>query len=256
MVIPSAVLLLMAVSAVSAAEEAPPVEPDPVPGELEIVQKTAVALDARLPEGAEPTAVQWRIVEGEGGQLFAADREDAVFLAPEVDKGVKEFLLEVMVRYADQPMSTRQLRIRVFPEDPAAAEDPDGDGTPQWLTDHYRRAAEAEQQKQSLPPPAAAMGGGGPTVSIGVAGGSWGTHGGVGVRWGLSYPLTQPVDVPPPGQSHKAGEGAWAPARFVPYDELGTTLPPEVAEPYLSDDEASPADPEAEAESDADSSSD
>jgi len=247
---------LLAISSSSLAEEERSShESEPVPGQLEVVQMTAVALDARLPEGVEATAFRWRIVEGEGGKLFSADQEDAVFLAPKVERGVKEFIVELNVMYADQPMSTRELRIRVLPTDPAAAEESsDDDGTPQWIDDHYRRAREAEERKQQEGSAGSTGGGGGkrgksgPTVSVGVAGGSGGTRGGVGVRWSLNYPVTQPVDVPPPGQSRKPGEGTWEPAHPVPYDELSTTLPPDIAERYRNEDEAPPAPSETEAD--------
>jgi len=239
-------------SSATAGQEPLSHESEPVPGQIEVVQMTAVALDARLPEGVEATAFRWRIVEGEGGQLFAADQEDAVFLAPKVERGVKEFVVELSVMYADQPPSTREIRIRVLPTDPAAAEEDAGDhGTPQWIEDHYRRAREAEEQKQEEARAATAgvVGGtSGPTMSVGVAGGSGGYRGGVGFRWSLSYPVTQAVTVPPPGQSYKAGEGTWESLRPVPYDELSTTLPPEVAERYKTEDEAPPASPETESE--------
>jgi hypothetical protein len=242
--------LLACLSSAAAGEEEPPA-PEPVPGQLEVVELTAVALDARLPEGVEPTSFRWRIVDGEGGKLFSADQEDAVFLAPKVDRGVKEFVLELRVTYADQPSSTRELKIRVLPADPAAAEDADGDGTPDWLEDHYRRAREAEERKQQQGPTViGGTGRSGPNVSIGVAGGSGGTRGGVGFSWSLSHPLTQPVAVPPPGQSHKPGEGSWEPARPVPYDELATTLPPEVVERYNAEDGSSSEPPETETEPD------
>jgi hypothetical protein len=221
-----------------------------VPGQLDVVEMTAVALDARLPEGAEPTSFRWRIVSGEGGKLFSADQEDAVFLAPKVERGTREFVIEVTVTYANQPPSTRSMKIRVVPSDPSATdEDTDGDGTPDWLEDHYRRAREAEERKQRSGP--AVIGGSGrsgPNVSIGVSGGSYGYRGGVGVHWSLSHPLTQPVDVPPPGQIREPGEGSWEPARLVPHDELDATLPPEVAEKYRVEDEAPPESAEADPE--------
>jgi hypothetical protein len=235
--------------AAPAGEEPSPRESVPVPGQLEVVEMTAVELDARLPDGVEAAAFQWRIVEGEGGRLFSADQEDAVFLAPKVERGVKEFVLELSVMYADQPPSTRELRIRVLPTDPEAAEEDPGDGTPQWLEDHYRRAREAEEKKQQEGRSTGAVSGkSGPSVSIGVAGGSGGTRGSVGFRWSLSYPITQPVDVPPPGQSRKPGEGTWEPAYPVPYDELSTTLPPDIAEQYRIEDGIPPAASETEAE--------
>jgi hypothetical protein len=229
---------LLATPTIAAEGEA--VDSEPVPGQLDVVEKTAVALDGRPPEGVPATSFRWRIVEGEDGKLFGEDREDAVFLAPRVERGVKEFVVELTVTYVDEPPSTRQIRIRVLPTDPAdAAEEAEGE-TPQWILDHYQRAAEVEQQKQSAPP---TFGGGrsGPSVSIGVAGSSSGhRRGGVGLRWSMSYPISQPVDVPPPGQSRKPGEGTWDRARPVPYEELESTFPESVVDGLEAQDESEP----------------
>ena len=81
-----------------------------------MVEMTAVELDGRLPEGVEPTSYYaWKIVEGEGGSLFKADQQDAVFLAPGVRRGVTEFVIELTVNYDEQPPSVRRLKIRVIP---------------------------------------------------------------------------------------------------------------------------------------------
>jgi len=239
-----AICLLATLTIGAEGDEPARAESEPVPGQLDVIEKTAVALDGRLPEGLSATSFQWKIVEGEGGELFGNDREDAVFLAPQVERGVKEFIIELTVTYVDEPPSTRQIRIRVLPTDPAkATEDAEGE-TPQWLIDHYSRAQEVEQQEQSTSPTVSG-GKSGPSVSIGVAGGSSGyRRGGIGLRWSMSYPISQPVDIPPPGQSRKPGEGSWDRARPVPYEELDTTFPESIVELYETQDEPEPSETE------------
>ena len=212
---------------------------EPVPGQLDVVEKTAVSLDGLPDEGTEPTGYVWKIIEGEGGLLFQADQQDAVFLAPRVERGVKKFVIELTVMFDDQPPAVRQLQIRVVPTDPSKAYDDPNDT--QWLEDFYRGAAESEE-KQGSSLGNVSGGGAKPSVSIGVSGGSYGRRGGIGIRVPLSYPITQPVDIPPPGQTHLPGEGEWDLATPVPQDELETTFPPSVAERYrLVEDPPQPA---------------
>jgi len=206
-------------------------ESAPTAGHLEINQMTAVSLDARLDDGVVASGYRWKILEGEGGTLFRDDQEDAVFLAPRVEIGTSDFLIELTVMYADQPPSVRQLRVRVLSLNPdAVPTEAEGstDG-PQWLTDHYRAVAEAEEEKKGTAPTIVG-GSGGPNVSIGVAGGSGGSR--AGFRWSMSYPVTQPVPIPPPGQTRRPGEGNWAPAKPVPQEKLKTTFPSGVAKRY------------------------
>lgn len=238
-----AVLLVLALPAAWAGENEGLAEIEPVPGQLDVIELTAVSLDGRLPGAAEPTAFRWRILAGSGGQLFGDDLEDAVFLAPKVERGFKEFLIELTVMYAEDPPSTRQVRIRVFPADQAAAlEGADEDDT-QWLKDRYKQQPGTEQQS-SAP---TGGGGGGPSVSIGVGAGSGGYRGGsVGFRWSMSYPISQPVTVPPPGQTQIPGEGTWNRATPVPYEKIPLTFPASVAERYEAEDE--PDTPEGEPE--------
>jgi hypothetical protein len=210
---------------------------------------TAVALDARLPEGAKPVSVAWRIVEGEGGKLFSEDKEDAVFLGPKVERGVKEFLVEVTVTYVDDPPSTRQLRIRVLPANALAEEEKTEDGTPLWLIEHYERAAESKEREKANAPAFPVGGTGGSSMSIGIAGGSYGVRGGIGFRFSMSYPIEQPVQVPPPGQSAKPGEGAWEAARPVPYDSLNRALPADLSERYPLAEDPEPSETPKEPES-------
>jgi len=239
-----AALFLVALPLASAEEDEALPKVESVPGELDVIEMAAVSLDGRLPGTAEPTAFRWKILEGTGGKLFGEDREDAVFLAPKIERGVKEFLIELTVLYAEEPPSVRRLRIRVVPSDPAAAlEGADEDDT-QWLKDLYRGQPETEQQNSA---PTGGGGRSGPSVSIGVAGGSGGYRGGsVGFRWSMSYPISQPVDVPPPGQTHEPGEGAWDSATPVPYEKISATFPASIAERYEPEDPPTPpeVDPE------------
>ena len=73
-------LLLLTLGTPGTIADDPPAQPDPppaepVPGQLDVVEMTAVELDARMPEGAEPTSFAWKIIEGEGGMLIGGDQE-------------------------------------------------------------------------------------------------------------------------------------------------------------------------------------
>ena len=217
--------LALAVSEEEAEQPSPAIEP--VPGQLDVVEMTAVSLDGRLDEGVEPTGYAWKILEGEGGTLFQTDQQDAVFLAPKVERGVKQFVIELTVLYADQPPSVRQVRIRVLPTDPALAlEEADPNDT-QWLEDFYRGAREAEEQRKGGSQGSVTGSGASPSVSIGVRGGSGGTRGGIGIRVPLSYPITQPVDIPPPGQTSRPGEGRVGRAQPRAPGQAGHDVPSE-----------------------------
>jgi hypothetical protein len=234
-----AALFLVALPLASAEEYEALPEPEPVPGELDVIEKTAVSLDGRLPGAAEPTAFRWRILEGTGGRLFGDDREDAVFLAPKVERGFKTFLIELTVMYAEEPPSTRRLRIRVLPSDPAAALDGADEDDTQWLKDLYRRHPGTEGQSSA---PTVSGGRSGPSVSIGVGAGSGGYRGGsIGLRWSTSFPISQPVDIPPPGQTYLPGEGAWGAATPVPQDKIPATFPPSISERYEPEDRPAPS---------------
>jgi len=251
-------VMLLVTAASAAAEEQPQpatAEPVPEPGYLEVIQMTAVELDGRLPGGVDPVSFQWSIIEGEGegegegARLFEVDKPDAVFLAPKVEQGTQDFVIELTVNYREQLPSTRRLRIRVLSEEAAKAADDSGDDT-QWLQDYYREQAEREEKKKSQAPtiivPNTSS-----SMSFGVHrgwGGGWG--GTMGFRWTMSYPITQPVDVPPPGETHQPGEGRWDIASPVPYEKLGTTFPSSIADRYspADDPQAKPAEPESDPE--------
>jgi len=240
--------LLLTISVATAGEEeaqqAPPV---PEPGHLEVIQMTAVELDGRLPGGVEPVSFQWSIVEGEGGRLFEVDKPDAVFLAPKVEQGTLDFLIELTVNYREQPPSTRRVRIRVFSDEAAKADGDSGDDT-QWLKDHYKRANEREEQQKSQAP-TIVVPNSSSSMYFGVHRG-WGWGGSMGYRWTMNDPITQPVDVPPPGETHQPGEGAWDMAKPVPYGELDTRFPSSIADRYSPADDPQAKSPEPESESD------
>lgn len=218
-------------------------DPAAVPGQLDVVEMTAVELDAELPEAVAAVSYSWTIVEGEGGKLFGADRATAVFLAPKVERGVAQFVVELTVTYRDEPPSTRRLRIRVVPSDPEAAREGSGEDDTEWLDAFYGGMRPSEESKSTVPPTVVPPSSNAPSVSIGVAGGSGGYRGArVGFRWSMSYPISQPVDVPPPGQTRLPGQGTWDPARPVPYDEFVETFPEDVVESYtLPEEEPEPS---------------
>jgi hypothetical protein len=251
---PFLALLVLALLTPAAAGEAEPPpgssEAELEPGYLDILGGTAVSLEGELDEGIEGATFRWRIVEGEGGQLFNDDRPSAVFLAPNVATGMKRFVIEMTVSYRDAPSSTRQLVIRVLSEEYVETDEDEEEEDPTaWLKERYRRAAEEEEKKEDSQPKVMVPSGGGKTgVSIGIGVGSGGYRGGrIGFRFSLSHPIEQPVDVPPPGQTQLPGQGAWDLPYPVPPQDLKATFPASVAERYAPPPEPS-ADPATETE--------
>jgi hypothetical protein len=250
--------LVLLTPAAGGEAEPPPGSAEAEPGYLDILGGTAVSLEGDLEEGIEGATFLWRIVEGEGGQLFNDDRPSAVFLAPNVATGMKRFVIDMTVSYRDAPSSTRRLVIRVLSEEFVDKEG-EGEGEEEdptaWLKERYRREAEAEARKQDRAPEVIVPGGrSGSSVSIGVGVGPGGYRGGrIGFRFSLSYPIEQPVDVPPPGQTLLPGQGTWDLPYPVPYQDLKATFPASVAERYAPPPEPaaeSPADPPAETDRD------
>lgn len=245
----SAAILLLAPAAADTPEPPPgTAAAEAVPGYLDILGGTAVSLEGDLEEGLEGATFRWRIIEGEGGQLFNDDRPSAVFLAPKVATGMKRFVIEMTVSYREAPSSTRRLVIRVLSEEYVQPEDGEGEDPTAWLKERYRRIAEEEERKKESQPKVLVPGGGSSSsVTIGVGVGSGGYRGGsIGFRFSLSHPIEQPVDVPPPGQTQAPGEGTWDLPYPVPYQDLRMTFPASVAEAYVPPPEV-PADPSEEA---------
>ena len=224
--------LMIATFASAADDQAQTQAPlDPAPGYLEVIAMTAVELDGRLPEGNAPVSYQWSIIEGgEDGRLFDGDKQAAVFLAPKVEKGTRDFVIELTVTYREQPPSTRRLRIRVMSEEATKSGGGSEDDT-QWLQDFYKKAAEREEKKQSQAP-TIIVPNTGTTMHFGMSPWGWGWGGSMGYSWTMNYPITQPVMIPPPGQTHLPGEGEWDMAKPVPYGELDTRFPSSISDRY------------------------
>jgi hypothetical protein len=241
-------LLIVTVGSAVGEQMPGPSQPIPEPGYLEVIQMTAVELDGRLPGGAEPVSYHWVVIEGgDDGRLFDGDKQDAVFLAPKVAQGTRDFLLQLTVTYREQAPSVRRLKIRVLSEAAANASGDSGDDT-QWLQDFYKKAQEKEDKKQSQAP-TIVVPNGGTTMRFGMSPWGWGWGGSMGFAWTMNYPISQPVSVPPPGETHQPGEGSWDMAKPVPYGELSTRFPSDVADRYSpADDPTAGAGSESDAE--------
>jgi hypothetical protein len=144
------------------------------------------------------------------------------------------------VTYAEQPPSTRSVRIRVLPTDPDAAKAGAG-GDTAWLDDFYSAAAEVEREKPKAPavvlPPTSGV------TTMGFGFGPYPYWGGIGFRWSMSYPISQPVAVPPPGEHQGPGEGEWAPPTRLSSDRLDSSFPSGVADRYRLLDDPEPETP-------------
>ena len=59
---------------------APAITAEPVPGQLEVMQGTAVKLGgAPSPDGPQPDSYHWEIVQGEGGTLYDENSYQVIF---------------------------------------------------------------------------------------------------------------------------------------------------------------------------------
>jgi hypothetical protein len=250
------VVLWAAIGVGAAADEQAPPQPSiqavPEPGYLEVVEMTAVNLDGRLAGGPEPTGYKWRIVDGgDDGRLFDTEKEDAVFLAPKVDEGSRDWIIELTVTFADEKPAVRRLRIRVLSEKAAQAAQGANKGTDdgkdgasggggddtQWIQDYYKQAQEQEDKRKSQSPTIIVPNNTGTSVHFGYSPWGWGWGGSVGFRWTMSYPISQPVDVPPPGETQQPGEGKWDVPTPVPYGQIGERFPSDVADRFSPADD-------------------
>jgi hypothetical protein len=240
-----AVFPLLLAGTAATAEEVPTqsdeglqIEAEPVPGQLDVLQGTALQLGGTPPEsGPSPATYRWEIVEGEGGELLKADEAKAVFRAPTLEgKSLEVFVVQLTASYEGQEPATARLYIRVHQELPAKTVQQEA--AEKEMVDYFKglskrerkklaRQYRKEQRKQAR---------GQTTVVHGSPYPHWhfGFHWGWG--WPVHYPIFVPIPIPPPGGEWLPGDGEWVEPAPLPYDEIVNEFPSEIADDYLPQD--------------------
>lgn len=211
---------------------APAIDAEPMAGQLEVLQGTAVKLGGELPPaGPAPDSYRWEIVQGEGGTLYDADRPQAIFQAPTITDPIELFVIRMTVTYPDADPANATVHIRVHRDEPAepATATRDEESIEDIMAEYYRKeqALRDENRRRSAERPTTVV----THSSIrGTHGWGWG---GVGWGWPSRYPVYAPIVVPPPGVVVMPGDDCWRiPPRAVPYDEVIGTFPGHIADEY------------------------
>jgi hypothetical protein len=234
-----AVMSVLAACAATA-QTAPTVTAEPVPGQLEVLQGTAIKLGGMPPEeGLRPESYHWEIVQGEGGALFNDDQYQVIFQAPEITSEIELFVIRLTVEYPGERPAHATAHIRVHREMPEAKPEPKKQNIEDVMADFYRRerdARDANRQRleDSRPRVVSHYSYSGFNGGFGYSGPGWGW--GYGWGWPARYPIYAPVVVPPPGIDWGPGEGNWGEPIAIPYDEMVTTFPESIADDYLPQD--------------------
>ena len=218
---------------------APEITAEPVPGQLEVMQGTAVKLGGSPPpEGPHPDSYTWDIVQGTGGTLYNEDQYQVIFQSPKITDEIELFVIRLTVTYPGDQPSHATVHIRVHRDMPQAKKEKKKD-IEDVMADYYRRESDArEANKQRLRDSQ-------PRVvshhvytgfhgGYGYGGPGWGW--GYGWGWPAYYPIYAPIVVPPPGIDWGPGDGIWEEPIAIPYDDLVTTFPEHIANDYLPQD--------------------
>ena len=218
---------------------APEINAKPVPGQLEVMQGTAVKLGgAPPPEGPHPDSYHWDIVQGTGGTLYNEDQYQVIFQSPKITDEIELFVIRLTVTYAGEEPAHATVHIRVHRDMPQAKQEKKKD-IEDVMAAYYRKekdAREANRQrvKQSQSRVVSHHTYSGYYGGYGYGGPGWGW--GYGWGWPAYYPIYAPIVVPPPGIDWGPGDGNWDQPIAIPYDELVTTFPEHIANDYLPQD--------------------
>ena len=217
---------------------APAITAEPVPGQLEVMQGTAVKLGGDPPpEGPQPAGYAWDIVQGQGGRIYNDDQPEAIFQAPTIPSEIELFVIRLTVAYPDLEPAHATVHIRVHRDMPQTEEGNKRD-IEDVMAEFYRkesvaREANKRRVKQSQSRIVSHQTSSGFYGGFGY-GGPWGW--GYGWGWPSHYPIYAPIVVPPPGIDWGPGDGDWGQPIAVPYEELATTFPEHIASEYLPQD--------------------
>ncbi|MEE4271060.1 MAG: hypothetical protein V2I67_05275 [Thermoanaerobaculales bacterium] len=230
-------LLLAGASLVAQVPE-PEVRAEPVPGQLDVMQGTAVKLGGAAPaEGPVPLSYRWEIVQGEGGELYHEDQAEAIFQAPVISADLEVFVVRLTVEYPGGQRASNSVHLRVHRNEPVAAREAAEESIEDVMAEYYRREAEAREKnrrKNDSGPTVIYHGFRGYHGGIGYSGPGWGW--GYGWGWPARYPIYAPVVVPPPGIHWSPGVGRWDDPVAIPYDDLRSVFPEDIADDYAPGD--------------------
>jgi hypothetical protein len=233
-------VVVLAPTGIAAAQSpSPEISAEPVPGQLEVMQGTAVKLGGSPPaEGPQPESYEWDIVQGEGGMVYNADQAEAIFQAPTISSDIELFVIRLTVAYPDLQPAHATMHIRVHRDMPQTKEEEKRD-IEDVMADYYRKESAAREANKRRVKESQAR-----VVSHHTYSGFYGGYGyrgpgwgwGFGWGWPAYYPIYAPIVVPPPGIDWGPGDGDWGEPIAIPYDDLVTTFPEHIANDYLPQD--------------------
>jgi len=210
------------------------IEAKAIPGQLDVLQGVAFQLGGTPPDsGPRPASYQWEILEGEGGKLLKADKAEAIFQAPTLDeKSMELFVVQLTATYQGQEPATAQLHVRVHKELPekTAQQAESEEEIVQYmksLSKKQRKKLAKQYRKQRRNQTAVIQSSPYPSWHFGF---SWGWG------WPVNYPIYVPIIVPPPGGEWLPGEGEWPEPTPLPYEEIVSEFPADLADNYLPQD--------------------
>ena len=226
----------------AAAQSAPTITAEPVPGQLEVMQGTAIKLGGEPPEeGPQPESYHWEIVQGEGGALYNEDQYQVIFQSPRIDNEIELFVIRLTVGYQGEQAAHATAHIRVHRDMPQAKPEPKKPDIEDVMADFYRKESAAREANRKRVEDSRSRVVSHQTYSymgyhggFGYRGPGWGW--GYGWGWPAYYPIYAPIVVPPPGIDWGPGEGNWGEPIAIPYDDMVTTFPEEIASDYLPQD--------------------
>ena len=200
----SIVVLSVFAACAAAAQSAPTITAEPVPGQLEVMQGTAVKLGGAPPsEGPRPDSYHWEIVQGEGGTLYNEDHYEVIFQSPKITDEIELFVIRLTVGYPGEEPAHATAHIRVHRDMPEVKQEKQEKKKPieDVMADFYRKektAREANKQrvKESQPWVVSQHTYSGFYGGFRYGGPGWGW--GYGWGWPAYYPIYAPVVVPPP----------------------------------------------------------
>jgi hypothetical protein len=205
----------------------------PVTGQLDVLQGTAIQLGGKpRSSGPKPSSYLWEIIEGQGAIILKPNQPDAIFQAPKLtDTKLEIFLIQLTVTYDGQESATARMQVRVHKEmQTAKRPEPTIE---EVMAEQYRSESEARERRGSSGGSRTTVIHHGPSYGMGYG---WGMGPGWGWGWPAHYPIYVPIVVPPPGGSQGPGEIDWDEPVAVPYNDVVTNFPEEMANDYLPQD--------------------
>ncbi len=143
--------MIFAVAGIAEAQTgAPAITAEPVPGQLEVMQGTAVKLGGAPPiEGPQPDSYHWEIVQGGGGTLYNEDSYQVIFQSPKISDEIELFVIRLTVGYPGEQPAHATAHIRVHRDMPQAKKEKKK-SIEDVMSDYYRQektAREANKQR-------------------------------------------------------------------------------------------------------------